>query len=74
VHPEKQPHQSRSTEEGMQIDESDEQFPNAYSPIETSFERHSNMTEAREEQWWKQCTPMLSTEEGMQMAESDKHS
>jgi hypothetical protein len=43
-HSEKQWSPSISTEEGMQIDESDEHFENAYSPIDESLEPDSNVT------------------------------
>jgi hypothetical protein len=51
----------------MQIDESDEQDPNADSSMDESLESDSNVTVERDLQKWKQCLPSLSTEEEMQI-------
>jgi hypothetical protein len=47
-HESKHPRQSRSTEEGIQIDESDEQFANAHSSTDDSIEPDSNLTVERD--------------------------
>jgi hypothetical protein len=47
-HREKQNLPSVSTDEGMQIDESDEQEENADSPIDESLESDSNLTVERD--------------------------
>jgi hypothetical protein len=47
-HKEKQYLPRRSTDEGMQIDESDEQFKNADSSIDESLEPDSNVTAERD--------------------------
>jgi hypothetical protein len=60
------------TDEGMQIDESDEQYKNADSSMNESLEPDSNVTAERDLHPWKQSGPSLSTEDGMQMDESDK--
>jgi hypothetical protein len=44
-HPEKHSLPSPSTDEGMQIDESDEQFQNVDSSIDESLEPDSNVTD-----------------------------
>jgi hypothetical protein len=48
LHSEKQELPSFSTEEGMQIDESDEHQANARSSIDESFEPDSNVTVERD--------------------------
>jgi hypothetical protein len=50
VHPQKQYWQSVSTDEGMQIDPSDEQPSNARSPMNKSPEPESNVTVSRDMQ------------------------
>jgi hypothetical protein len=57
---------------GMQIDESDEQFQNADSSIDESFEPDSNVTVERELHSEKQLLPIRSTDEEMQIDESDE--
>jgi hypothetical protein len=44
AHPEKQESQIISTDEGIQMDESDEQYWNADFPIRESLESDSNVT------------------------------
>jgi hypothetical protein len=46
----KQKAQSRSTEEGTQIDKSDEQYENAQGAIRNSRESGSNVTDERDRQ------------------------
>jgi hypothetical protein len=48
LHRQKQLLPSVSTEEGMQIDESDGQNENAYSPIDERVESDSNVTVERD--------------------------
>jgi hypothetical protein len=60
------------TDDGMQIDESEVQSPNARGFMRASCESGSNVTAARlphekKQSWW-----MISTEEGIQMDESDE--
>jgi hypothetical protein len=62
---------SLSTEEGMQIDESDEHKENADSPIDESLEPDLNVTVERDLHSKKHIVPSFSTEEGMQIDESD---
>jgi hypothetical protein len=64
--------QSSSTEEGIQIDESDEQSPNADFSIHESLEFNSNVSVERERHPLKQFSQSFSTEEGIQMDESDE--
>jgi hypothetical protein len=72
LHSQKQPSQIRSTEEGIQIDESDEQKQNASRSIHESLEPHSNVIVERELHPLKQLSQILSTEEGIRIDESDK--
>jgi hypothetical protein len=72
LHPEKQFLPSLSTEEGMQIDDSDEQNQNADSPMDESLESDSNVSVERDSHPEKQYGPSRSTEEGMQIDESDE--
>jgi hypothetical protein len=62
-----------STEEGIQIDESEKQPLNADSARDESLERDSNVTVERDSHPKKHSLPRLSTEEGMQIDESDEH-
>jgi hypothetical protein len=71
-HPEKDWAPSVSTEEGMQIDESDEQFRNAPSAIDDSLEPGSNVTVERCLHSEKHLAPRSSTDEGRQIDESDE--
>jgi hypothetical protein len=61
----------RSTEEGIQMDDSDEQPLQALFSMDDSLEPGSNVIVEREEQRVKQDSPNLSTEEGMQIDDSD---
>jgi hypothetical protein len=72
VHPEKQFSKTTSTDDGMQIDESDEQFENASRPIRDNAEPDSNVTEPRLLQSQKQLSPSSATDEGIQISESDE--
>jgi hypothetical protein len=67
-HSEKQLEQSFSTEEGMQMDESDEHFENADSSIQESWEPDSNATCERAVHPEKQDGVIRWMEEGMQSA------
>jgi hypothetical protein len=57
----------------MQIDESDEQRPNADRSIDESLESDSNVTVERDSHSRKDELPSVSTEEGIQIDESDEH-
>jgi hypothetical protein len=63
-----------STEEGMPIDESNEQCSNASRSMTTSLEPGSKLTDDRDAQCWKQRRWRLATEEGIQIDESVEHS
>jgi hypothetical protein len=69
----KQRWQSLVTEEGIQIDKSDERSWNARQSIDETLESDSNVTVARDPHLLKQATPSAVTEEGMQIDESDEH-
>jgi hypothetical protein len=58
---------------GRQIDESDEQCPNADCSIRESLESDSKLTFERLEHPMKQRSQMISTDEGIQIDESDEH-
>jgi hypothetical protein len=60
-----------STEEGMQIDDSDQQLENADSPIRVSAEPVSNVTLDRVGHPSKHESQRIVTDEGMQIDESD---
>jgi hypothetical protein len=60
------------TDEGIQIDESDEQYSNAYSSIRESLDSLSNLTFDRARHPRKQCKQMISTDEGIQIDDSDE--
>jgi hypothetical protein len=62
--------QMTSTEQGMLIDRSDEQYRNAAFSIRTSPEPGSKVTVDSREQLEKQPLQMTSTDEGMQIDES----
>jgi hypothetical protein len=61
-----------SIDEGMQIDESNEQRQNADLSICESLEFDSNLTHESSSHGEKQFSPMSSTDEGMQIDESDE--
>jgi hypothetical protein len=63
-----------STDEGIQIDESDEQFLNADLSIRESLEFDSKLTFERLQHTVKQESQMISTDEGIQIDESDEQS
>jgi hypothetical protein len=73
-HSMKQPMARFSTDEGMQMAESDEQEENAASGKDTKLEPDSNVTSRRELHEWQQLTPSFSTEDGTQIDKSAKHS
>jgi hypothetical protein len=68
----KQNGQIFSTEEGIQIDESDKQFWNARYSIHESLEPDSNVIVERDSQSEKQESQIFSTEEGIQINEIDE--
>jgi hypothetical protein len=70
--PQKQPSLSILTDEGMQIDESDEQSANADFSIRKSLEPIANVTVERPTQSRKQFSLSTSTDEGMHSDESDE--
>jgi hypothetical protein len=72
LHSRKDQFPSSLTEEGMQIDESDEQESNANAPIDESLESDSNVNVERDSHSQKHCLPIVSTDEGMQIDESDE--
>jgi hypothetical protein len=55
----KQPSPSVSTDEGMQIDESDVQAAKAFSPMHERWDSDSNMTVERDSQAQKQDSPSV---------------
>jgi hypothetical protein len=71
-HPQKQEGSIVLTEEGMQIDTSDEQSRKTPSVMRESVEPGSNATLERERQHMKQLYPIVSTVEGMQIDASDE--
>jgi hypothetical protein len=71
-HPLKQLLQIFSTQEGIQILESDVQPQNVTDGIHKSFEPDSNVTVERDAFPWKQSSPIFSTGEGIQIVESDE--
>jgi hypothetical protein len=64
--------QSVSTDEGIQIDESDEQSSNAEGPMDESREPESKITLEIVLQLAKQESPNFVTPEGMQIEERDQ--
>jgi hypothetical protein len=69
---EKQQPQIFSTEQGIQIVESDEQSQNAEPSIHESLELDSNVIVERDLQREKQQSQIFSTEQGIQIVESDE--
>jgi hypothetical protein len=63
-----------STDEGIQIDESDKQYPNAYFSMSESLESRSKLTVERVPHPVKQYSQITSTDEGIQIDESDEQS
>jgi hypothetical protein len=61
-----------STEEGIQIDESDEQYENAQDSIHESLESDANVIVKRELHRSKQYSRIFSTVRGIQIIESDE--
>jgi hypothetical protein len=61
-----------STDEGMQIDESDEQHASADSPIRESLDSFSKLTFNKATHTMKQFLQMISTDEGIQIDKSDE--
>jgi hypothetical protein len=72
LHPSKQFSQIFSTEEGIQIDESDKQLENAQPSIHESLELDSNVIVERELHLEKHFSQIFSTEQGIQIVESDE--
>jgi hypothetical protein len=68
----KQPWQSNSTDDGMQIDESDEQDEKADFSIRESLQPDSNVTLESTVHSMKQPAQRSSTDDGMQIDESDE--
>jgi hypothetical protein len=66
-HPPKQRLDRVSTDDGMQIDCSDEQFLNADSPIDESLDTASKITLERVSHALKQPLQRESTDDGMQI-------
>jgi hypothetical protein len=64
---EKQKSEIVSTDEGMQIDRSDEQLANAEWPRTESLQPNWNVKFDRFLQWVKHSSEMLSIEQGMQI-------
>jgi hypothetical protein len=63
-----------STDEGMQIDERDEQSENAHLPIRETLEPQANVTVETVSHEEKQNSQRISTDEGMQIDERDEQS
>jgi hypothetical protein len=61
-----------STDQGIQIDESDEQLINAYFSIRESLDSLSNLTFDSVSHPLKQYSQSTSTDEGIQIDESDE--
>jgi hypothetical protein len=61
-----------STDDGMQIDSSDEQEANADLPNIESWQPDSNVTVERLPQFLKQDLEIVLTDEGMQIDSSDE--
>jgi hypothetical protein len=66
--------QSRSTEDGMEIDESERQSRRAPTSIHDSLELDSKVTVEREEQPLKHSSQSRSTECGMEIDKSETQS
>jgi hypothetical protein len=62
--------QSLSTDEGIQIEDSNEQCRNAESSMHSNFESNSNVTIERDSHSKKQFSQSFSTEDGTQIDES----
>jgi hypothetical protein len=60
-----------STDDGMQIDESDEQPENAPPARRETLDSPSNVIVERVEHRKKHCSAMISTDDGMQIDESE---
>jgi hypothetical protein len=63
-----------STDEGIQIDESDEQHQNADCSIRESLDSLSNCTFDKVPHVEKPCSQMILRDDGIQMDESDEQS
>jgi competence CoiA-like predicted nuclease len=74
LHPKKLRSQIFLTEEGIQIDESDEHLKNAKRSMYESLESDSNVIVERDLQQLKQPWQIFLTEEGIQIDESDEQS
>jgi hypothetical protein len=61
-----------STDDGRQIDESNEQSQNANSSIRESLESDSKLTFDKFRHPEKQFSEMISTDDGIQIDESDE--
>jgi hypothetical protein len=69
--PEKQNSDRISTDDGREIDLSDEQQQNAAGPIRESLESCSNVTSSREKHDTKHDSHKISTDDGIQIDISD---
>jgi hypothetical protein len=67
LHPEKEDPEIISTDEGIQIESSDEQFENADSPRIERREPASKLKSESCSQFEKQAFPSVSTDEGIQI-------
>jgi hypothetical protein len=72
-HPAKHDRQSVVTDEGIEIDESDEQPKNTKPRMDQSREPDSNVTVERDRHPQKQFPQIVSTDEGMLIDESAEH-
>jgi hypothetical protein len=73
VQSQKQLSPSVSTEEGRQIEQSEQHDENARVGIEESLEPGSKVTNERAVHLSKQLSPSVSTEEGRQIERSEQH-
>jgi hypothetical protein len=63
---------STVTDEGMQIDASEEHPANAHRAMNEICEGHSNLNDERDSHWLKQYSASSVTDEGMQIDRSDE--
>jgi hypothetical protein len=71
--PEKQRWPTVSTEQGMQIDDSERQSWRAFASIRESLERRSNVTDESDLQSEKHDSPSVSTEDGIEIDPRNRH-
>jgi hypothetical protein len=74
LHQEKQLSQRTSADDGITIDDSDEQFENAYDPIRESLQLDSNVTIESALQQEKHLSQRTSTDDGITIDDSDEQS